>query len=1162
MADLARLTIQVQVRGGRLSREQLMGLSASAERAGNSVDRMSDQVRNSGRNLNTFASSLRTVGRDLISVFTVPITAAATASARFGLQLNQGLAGVQTLLTGTFEENTARIMEFRDAVTEASTDFGVGFMDLTDGLYASISAFQDGEDAIETFNLAVRAGVAGAATTEDAINLLSAVTKAYGTTTVAAQRQVANFAFEAVRLGQTTFPELANAVQVVTDRTSRLGVSQEELFAVMAVLTGVTGDASIVATQLRSALDSILNPTMDLTELFDELGVVSGAQLIEQRGLIGAFEAIEMTATSLSAPLQTYIRRLEGITAVSRLANQQNERYNDALEAITNSTTALDDAFFQQQNGINETGTELARLRQTFEVVGAELSEVFLPALVDALEGLATALQNLRSFLGDEAIVAISTFLASLGPITLFAGRVTRAISLVRTLAMSIPAAVGVGAAGLGTLAAATGAALVGLQVYINATENLNDEEVNVLETAAQLRAQTDLLRTSQGDAAVQLQNLIDRFPQLEGVIDPATDSFETAAEAIDNFALGQVRTEFGDTFREIASLELRRQRQQRTVNQLEQAQMRLLEDLRLQYDDSAEGIAAYNEEAQRIMEGNFALQSARSELERLSQVAAEVGGRIAEPFEEAGIEAQVSARYGAILQFVQETADEQNMVTMNAEDTRQALVEVTQEYRNGGQALRNWREIFSDITGTDLTRFARVFTDPEGEEGNRIFTGTEQAAAEAYLGVLREARQEGEELFTATILSANSIDQGFNIASNSLETATNQADTLRQTILQLEAVPREAFQNEEEFNASRRVIQLLRTVLQGLTEDVQTLTDELAQTELSQQLEMISNLNVAGRITRGQAATMGIDLITQRLIVLEQQGRTTSEEYARLMNTLRMLESETPMFQFQGISTFVSQAFMLNTIFEQLGTNSIAYRTALREIIEANAVAFGTGVINGLTSVSTAFAEAGFSAEGLLAGIGELGRALVEALPQLFLQAGLTAISMGLVPLGIGLLAASAAFAVGSGVLQGLTNRVEEENRSAMGNAFASPLQRFQRGGAFTNSIVNVPTRFRFQRGTGLLGEAGAEGILPLRRMRGSGALGVEASGTGNQVAPVNIQVINQTNAAVETQESMGPGGERQIMMVVRNVVNQQIASGQMDSTLRGRFGIRPQGI
>ncbi|MDP9571477.1 UNVERIFIED_ORG: hypothetical protein J2W66_001962 [Agrobacterium larrymoorei] len=82
-----------------------------------------------------------------------------------------------------------------------------------------------------------------------------------------------------------------------------------------------------------------------------------------------------------------------------------------------------------------------------------------------------------------------------------------------------------------------------------------------------------------------------------------------------------------------------------------------------------------------------------------------------------------------------------------------------------------------------------------------------------------------------------------------------------------------------------------------------------------------------------------------------------------------------------------------------------------------------------------------------------------------------------------------------------------------ANGGAFAGGVQKFANGGAFSNSIVNKPTLFPFAKGTGLMGEAGPEAIMPLTR-DGSGRLGVSALG-GNQAkaamsvsAPVSISI------------------------------------------------------
>lgn len=77
----------------------------------------------------------------------------------------------------------------------------------------------------------------------------------------------------------------------------------------------------------------------------------------------------------------------------------------------------------------------------------------------------------------------------------------------------------------------------------------------------------------------------------------------------------------------------------------------------------------------------------------------------------------------------------------------------------------------------------------------------------------------------------------------------------------------------------------------------------------------------------------------------------------------------------------------------------------------------------------------------------------------------------------------------------------------NAKGNVFASPTL-----SAFSNQVVDRPTMFAFAKGTGIMGEAGAEAIIPLTRTA-SGDLGVRMTGDigmgmsmgGITYAPVN---------------------------------------------------------
>ena len=73
--------------------------------------------------------------------------------------------------------------------------------------------------------------------------------------------------------------------------------------------------------------------------------------------------------------------------------------------------------------------------------------------------------------------------------------------------------------------------------------------------------------------------------------------------------------------------------------------------------------------------------------------------------------------------------------------------------------------------------------------------------------------------------------------------------------------------------------------------------------------------------------------------------------------------------------------------------------------------------------------------------------------------------------------------------------------SKSANGNAFVDgQIQKYAYGG-----IINRPVMFPMKNGMGLMGEAGSEAILPLRR-GANGKLGVESSGGGSTIINVSV--------------------------------------------------------
>ena len=148
--------------------------------------------------------------------------------------------------------------------------------------------------------------------------------------------------------------------------------------------------------------------------------------------------------------------------------------------------------------------------------------------------------------------------------------------------------------------------------------------------------------------------------------------------------------------------------------------------------------------------------------------------------------------------------------------------------------------------------------------------------------------------------------------------------------------------------------------------------------------------------------------------------------------------------------------------------------------------------------------------------------------------------------------------------------------NPSAMTGSL-TPGGLFAKGGAFTNSVVSSPTLFKFADGgttrTGLMGEAGPEAIMPLKR-GSDGSLGVQATGLreamGRPPGGANgSPVLNMSfqSTTINGVEYVSRDQLEQAMVATRRQAAKEGANRGMNMTLdkiqnspstRSRVGIR----
>lgn len=110
--------------------------------------------------------------------------------------------------------------------------------------------------------------------------------------------------------------------------------------------------------------------------------------------------------------------------------------------------------------------------------------------------------------------------------------------------------------------------------------------------------------------------------------------------------------------------------------------------------------------------------------------------------------------------------------------------------------------------------------------------------------------------------------------------------------------------------------------------------------------------------------------------------------------------------------------------------------------------------------------------------------------------------------------------------------------------------------GGAFTNGVYNSPTLFKFANGGqfGVMGEAGPEAVMPLRRGP-DGSLGVQADGVGKDVT---VNVYNNSNAQASVNQRQTSQGTEIDVMIDQLVAEKMSQPGTSSNTALTAFNNR----
>lgn len=308
------------------------------------------------------------------------IVTALKSSTQAAMEFEDQMADVGTLLDGDVKQ---KLGNYSEQVKETAIATGLSTEQLNRGLYETISALGESADTYDIFQKAAENARGGNADVQNVVKFLSATMKGYGDVSAETAEKVSDLGFQTVKLGQTSFPELAQNMGDVVPLAGSMGANMESVFGAMATLTGVTGDTAKVSTQLRGVFTALTKPTADMKEVISGLGYESGAAMIQAKGFQGTLNLLKKVTGGSTEQLSKMFGRVEALNAVIALTGAQSENFTTKTEAMHNAVGASNEAF---KDKVKTSKALRERFGQLINVLKINFGNKVLPYINQGLE--------------------------------------------------------------------------------------------------------------------------------------------------------------------------------------------------------------------------------------------------------------------------------------------------------------------------------------------------------------------------------------------------------------------------------------------------------------------------------------------------------------------------------------------------------------------------------------------------------------------------------------------------------------------------------------------------------------------------------------------------------------------------------------------------------
>lgn len=332
------------------------------------------------------------------------LTAVSATNLKMAADFEKSMASVSTLI----DTNVESLENMKKEVLEIGKRTPVALEGLTSSLYDIRSAGIVAENQFTVLEKSAQLGVAGLGSTSEAVDLVTSSLNAFQLKGKEAER-VYDTIFKTVKFGKTTITGIAQGFGAVAGTVAAADIKLDDYLAAIAALTTTGQPAAQAHTQIKAAIAGMTRETEESTKVFKTLGVNNFKDLIQKSGgMVNAFELVTKQVKGNDAAILKLFGSTEAYNAVVGLTTKQHQAYTDALNAMRNAPSLVDEGYSKQLNTVN---AQMQRFQNFVQKIGIDMGSALVPyfrAFLDVIEKVMNIFDKLPEGIKNKISVVIA----------------------------------------------------------------------------------------------------------------------------------------------------------------------------------------------------------------------------------------------------------------------------------------------------------------------------------------------------------------------------------------------------------------------------------------------------------------------------------------------------------------------------------------------------------------------------------------------------------------------------------------------------------------------------------------------------------------------------------------------------------------------------------